>query len=107
FRNRIDQYLGGVGTSVGKSRSGGSDRRQPDRRTVTMLRTEALEALARYRKDMITLVTMRAVEPWEALGETTRRTFNVMGCMGAAASIGLGLAIAQPNERVLIIDGDG
>lgn len=72
-----------------------------------MLRTEALEGLARHRRGMITVVTMRAVDPWEALGEADHRTYNVMGCMGAASSIGLGLAIARPDVSVLIIDGDG
>jgi phosphonopyruvate decarboxylase len=72
-----------------------------------MLRTEALAALAKYRGDMISVPTMRAVEPWEALGQADRRTYNVMGCMGAASSIGLGIALARPDERVLVIDGDG
>jgi phosphonopyruvate decarboxylase len=72
-----------------------------------MLRTEALEALARHRRDMVAFVTMRAVDPWEALGESDHGTYNVMGCMGVAASCGLGLAIARPDQPVLIIDGDG
>lgn len=72
-----------------------------------LLRTEAVAALARAREDMLTLVTMQAVEPWNALGQADERNFNVVGCMGSAASVGLGLALAQPNERVLVLDGDG
>lgn len=34
-------------------------------------------------------------------------TFPLWGGMGAAATIGLGLATAQPNRRVLVITGDG
>src|ERR1700723_2809698 len=33
--------------------------------------------------------------------------FYLWGAMGGAAMIGLGLALAQPNRRVLVITGDG
>ena len=35
------------------------------------------------------------------------RNFYLWGAMGAAALIGLGLALAQPQHRVLVITGDG
>ena len=34
-------------------------------------------------------------------------TFYLWGAMGGAAMIGLGLALAQPERRVLVITGDG
>lgn len=34
-------------------------------------------------------------------------TFYMIGSMGVAASIGLGLALAQPDQRVVVFDGDG
>lgn len=33
--------------------------------------------------------------------------FSMAGAMGAAASMGLGLALAQPNKKILVITGDG
>jgi sulfopyruvate decarboxylase subunit beta len=33
--------------------------------------------------------------------------FYMIGSMGLASSIGLGLALAQPRRRVLVLDGDG
>ncbi|MBD3676878.1 MAG: aldehyde dehydrogenase [Rhodobacteraceae bacterium] len=33
--------------------------------------------------------------------------FPMWGAMGSAATIGLGLAIAQPDRRVLVVTGDG
>ena len=72
-----------------------------------LLRTDAVAALARARGDMLTLVTMQAIGPWNALGQADSRNFNVVGCMGSAGSVGLGLALARPGERVLVIDGDG
>ncbi len=35
------------------------------------------------------------------------RNFYLWGAMGGAVSIGLGLALAQPRKRVLVITGDG
>jgi len=34
-------------------------------------------------------------------------TFPLWGAMGSAAMIGLGLALAQPKRRVLVVTGDG
>ncbi len=34
-------------------------------------------------------------------------TFPMWGAMGAAAMVGLGLALAQPSRRVLVLTGDG
>src|SRR5206468_7075445 len=30
-----------------------------------------------------------------------------VGCMGSASTIGLGIALAQPRRRVIVVDGDG
>jgi thiamine pyrophosphate-dependent acetolactate synthase large subunit-like protein len=35
------------------------------------------------------------------------RCFYMIGSMGLASSIGLGLALARPRERVVVLDGDG
>jgi sulfopyruvate decarboxylase subunit beta len=36
-----------------------------------------------------------------------RENFYMLGSMGLASSIGLGLALAQPLRRVIVLDGDG
>ena len=41
------------------------------------------------------------------LTEETPNAYLLGGAMGAAASMGLGLALAQPERRVLIVSGDG
>ena len=35
------------------------------------------------------------------------RNFYMIGSMGLASSIGLGLALRQPGKRVVVLDGDG
>ena len=39
--------------------------------------------------------------------EDRQRNFYMIGSMGLASSIGLGLALSKPNEDVVVIDGDG
>jgi thiamine pyrophosphate-dependent acetolactate synthase large subunit-like protein len=41
-----------------------------------------------------------------ALGDRPE-CFYMIGSMGLAASIGLGIALARPERRVLVLDGDG
>jgi phosphonopyruvate decarboxylase len=67
---------------------------------------DALRAIAEQRKDAITVVTMTTVEPWH---ELSPHELNVscIGFMGGASSLGLGLALAQPERRVIVLDGDG
>lgn len=39
--------------------------------------------------------------------EDRNRNFYMIGSMGLASSIGFGLALAKPDEKVVVIDGDG
>ncbi len=42
-----------------------------------------------------------------ALTRDSARTYTMAGAMGGAAMIGLGLALARPDQRVLVVTGDG
>lgn len=77
------------------------------RPTTGMLRTEAVAELARHRDDSLSIVTMQAASPWIAARQHERRNLNLLGSMGSAGSIGLGLALSRPDDPVLILDGDG
>ena len=72
-----------------------------------VLRTEAIAAFARLRGSMLTVSTMQANTPWTAAGQADERNLNLLGSMGSAGALGLGLALARPDERVLVLDGDG
>ena len=39
--------------------------------------------------------------------EDRPRNFYMLGSMGQASSIGLGFAIARPEKKVVVFDGDG
>jgi thiamine pyrophosphate-dependent acetolactate synthase large subunit-like protein len=60
------------------------------------------------KRDEILLVTGLGSTSWDAasVGDDNRN-FYLWGAMGAAAMVGLGLAIAQPQRQILVVTGDG
>jgi sulfopyruvate decarboxylase subunit beta len=72
-----------------------------------MKRDEALEILAAVKDEGVSVATMRAIPDWYAVGGAPDLNLDNRGCMGAAAALGLGIALAQPQRRVMVIDGDG
>jgi thiamine pyrophosphate-dependent acetolactate synthase large subunit-like protein len=70
-------------------------------------RRAAIRVLLARRGDML-LVTGLGSTSWDAasLGDDDRN-FTLWGAMGAAAAVGLGLALARPERRVLVVTGDG
>lgn len=58
--------------------------------------------------DDLLVVTGLGAPAWDATAAGDRdRTFPLWGAMGGAVSLGLGLALARPAERVLVLTGDG
>ena len=72
-----------------------------------MKRRDAVNSLLQNRKDLL-LVAGLGSTAWDctAAGDSPL-TFPMWGAMGQAAMMGLGLALAQPTRRVLVITGDG
>jgi thiamine pyrophosphate-dependent acetolactate synthase large subunit-like protein len=70
-------------------------------------RRVAIRVLLEKRDDLL-LVTGLGSTSWDAasVGDDARN-FYLWGAMGAAAMTGLGLALAQPQRRVLVVTGDG
>jgi thiamine pyrophosphate-dependent acetolactate synthase large subunit-like protein len=74
---------------------------------ITLDRREVVAQILKQRGDTL-LVTGLGNTCWDAaaVGDDARN-FYVWGAMGGATMIGLGLALAQPTRRVLVITGDG
>ena len=72
-----------------------------------MLRAEAIQAIAAVRDQALSVTIMQSCAPWHDAGQADSFSLDAQGCMGSAASIGLGLALAQPDRKVLVLDGDG
>jgi len=70
---------------------------------------EVLAALrAGRRADEIVVTTMGAAREWMALGPLHPLDFVLVpSSMGQATSVGLGLALARPDRRVIVANGDG
>lgn len=70
-------------------------------------RTKALQQLAKARTDEIVITTMMTSHEWPAYSDH-QLDFDSSGTgMGHASDIGLGLALARPERRVIVLNGDG
>jgi len=74
---------------------------------ATLRRREVVKSLLSDRKKLL-VVSGLGSTTWDitAAGDSPLN-FPTWGAMGQAAMIGLGLALAQPKRRVLVITGDG
>ena len=71
-----------------------------------MQRYDLLKVISEARTDEVVVATMSAVKDWSKLSSSPL-DFYVAGAMGYASSVGLGLALAQPRRKVIVLDGDG
>jgi thiamine pyrophosphate-dependent acetolactate synthase large subunit-like protein len=73
----------------------------------TLERREVMAAILQDRGDAL-LVTGLGSPTYDAFAAGDHAlNFYLWGAMGGAAMIGLGLALAQPKRRVLVVTGDG
>jgi len=77
---------------------------------MSMQRKDPTEAIAALRADAITITTEQCIKAWReavpgALEDPSH--IDIVGAMGSASSIGLGIALAQPGRKVIVMDGDG
>ncbi|MBS0249335.1 MAG: aldehyde dehydrogenase [Proteobacteria bacterium] len=71
-------------------------------------RRAAMATLLAKRKDDLLVIPGLGSTCWDlAAAGDNDRNFYLWGAMGGAAMIGLGLALAQPDKRVLVVTGDG
>ena len=65
---------------------------------------DACAALHAEREDELCVLTMSAIAFWP---DRRADDYRLLGLMGGAASIGLGLALGCPDRGVWVLDGDG
>src|SRR5712671_7399 len=71
-------------------------------------RREAVPALIGRHEDFLIVTGLAGTaRDIAALTRDGEHTFTMAGAMGAACTMGLGLALARPDKRVLVITGDG
>lgn len=59
------------------------------------------------REEEVVVTTMGAAREWMALGTHPLDLVYVPSSMGQATSLGLGIALARPDRRVIVCNGDG
>jgi thiamine pyrophosphate-dependent acetolactate synthase large subunit-like protein len=74
--------------------------------TTRMKRDECFRVLARHVGDAIVVAAYSSAVEWEGIAPRALNYYSV-GAMGLSGSHGLGLALAFPERRVIVLDGDG
>ena len=72
-----------------------------------MTHRQALEVLAAHRGGQVVISTMGSGGVWPKLSDTGRDFAYLPSSMGQGVALGLGLALARPAERVVVLMGDG
>jgi thiamine pyrophosphate-dependent acetolactate synthase large subunit-like protein len=73
----------------------------------TLDRRAVAAALLRDPGDLLVVTGLGAPSYDAAAAGERPHNFYLWGAMGGAAMVGLGLALAQPHRRVLVLTGDG
>ena len=67
---------------------------------------EAARAVNYHRGDALVVSTSAALREWGLVSERRDLDLDLMDCMDRAPAVGLGLALAQPKGKVLVLDCD-
>ena len=73
---------------------------------MAMKPEDVLRIIAAGRGEAICVPTMTTMPAWRTLAPDDL-SVGCVGFMGGASSLGLGLALARPDRRVIVMDGDG
>lgn len=68
---------------------------------------DALAVLARHRGGKIVVTTMASIGIWPSLSDAPLDFAYMPSSMGQGPALALGLALAQPQRGVIIVNGDG
>ena len=68
---------------------------------------DALRLIERRREDAIVLATMTGEPGWREVSQRKALDLPDPEPMGKASSVGLGVSLARPDKKVIVIDGDG
>lgn len=72
-----------------------------------MRRVQAIAAIVARLGDELVVAANGWISRETCAAGDRAGNFYMLGSMGLASSIGLGLALAQPEKRVVVFDGDG
>lgn len=67
---------------------------------------EATKAINYHRHDALVVATSAALREWNTVSQRRNLDVDLTDCMDRAPAVGLGLALAQPGRKVLVLDCD-
>ena len=67
---------------------------------------DATKAVSYHRKDSLVVSTSSALREWGVVSQRRDLDVDLTDCMDRAPAVGLGLALAQPDRKVLVLDCD-
>jgi len=72
-----------------------------------LVKEEYLQLIANQRTDEIVVTTMGCSVPWGKISTHPLDFASVGSAMGHAADFALGIALAKPDKKVVVLNGDG
>ena len=72
-----------------------------------LIKEECLKLIASQRTDEIVVATMGMTVPWAKISTHPLDYASVGSAMGHAADFALGIALAKPEKKVVVLNGDG
>ncbi len=67
---------------------------------------EVARAINYHREDALVVSTSAALREWHQVSERRDLDVDLTDCMDRAPAVGLGLSLAQPDRRILVLDCD-
>ena len=67
---------------------------------------EVARAINYHRDDALVVSTSAALREWHQVSERRDLDVDLSDCMDRAPAVGLGLSLAQPDRRILVLDCD-
>jgi thiamine pyrophosphate-dependent acetolactate synthase large subunit-like protein len=68
---------------------------------------QAIKIIGGQRIDQVVITTMSTAREWPIVSKRKELDLPLIGCMGKASSLGLGVALGAPERQVLVLDGEG
>ena len=72
-----------------------------------MTQRQALEIVSEHRGERMVITTMSSCAIWPQLSDSPLDFHFIPSAMGHGPDLGLGLALAQPERGVIVLNGDG
>ncbi len=68
---------------------------------------DAIRAINEARHEAVVVSTMTPNIYWQSVTTNKDLDLPIFGAMGKASSVALGLALARPDKKIVVLDGDG